>query len=159
MLPLPRRHAWLAGPPANTCSRNNPQNKRQQRLPQNQKAKAHQYSSRRSSGATAPNDRSRGRPTQRIKPPKTLTPSCRPLLRRHVARKTNPLVPSTPVVARRRMTTPVVNSPLPPPLSGKRNSARPVIPPRRWQPAISQPSARFSPPPNAKAPCRLWLSP
>ena len=31
MLPLPRRHAWLAGPPANTCSRNNPQNKRQQR--------------------------------------------------------------------------------------------------------------------------------
>ena len=29
MLPLPRRHAWLAGPPANTCPRNNPQNKRQ----------------------------------------------------------------------------------------------------------------------------------
>ena len=24
MLPLPRRHAWLAGPPANTCSRNKP---------------------------------------------------------------------------------------------------------------------------------------
>ena len=33
VLPLPRRHAWLAGPPANTCSRNNPQNKRQQRPP------------------------------------------------------------------------------------------------------------------------------
>ena len=31
VLPLPRRHAWLAGPPANTCSRNNPQNKQQQR--------------------------------------------------------------------------------------------------------------------------------
>ena len=31
--PLPRRHAWLAGPPANTCSRNRPQNKRQQRPP------------------------------------------------------------------------------------------------------------------------------
>ena len=30
VLPLPRRHAWLAGPPANTCSRNRPQNKRQQ---------------------------------------------------------------------------------------------------------------------------------
>ena len=29
MLPLPRRHAWLAGPPANTCSRNRLQNKRQ----------------------------------------------------------------------------------------------------------------------------------
>ena len=27
---LLRRHAWLAGPPANTCSRNLPQNKRQQ---------------------------------------------------------------------------------------------------------------------------------
>ena len=24
VLPLPRRHAWLAGPPANTCSRNKP---------------------------------------------------------------------------------------------------------------------------------------
>ena len=33
VLPLPRRHAWLAGPPANTCSRNRPQNKRQQRPP------------------------------------------------------------------------------------------------------------------------------
>ena len=31
--PLPRRHAWLAGPPANTCPRNRPQNKRQQRPP------------------------------------------------------------------------------------------------------------------------------
>ena len=30
MQPLPRRHAWLASPPANTCSRNRPQNKRQQ---------------------------------------------------------------------------------------------------------------------------------
>ena len=30
VLSLLRRHAWLAGPPANTCSRNNPQNKRQQ---------------------------------------------------------------------------------------------------------------------------------
>ena len=29
--PLPRRHAWLAAPAANTCSRNRPQNKRQQR--------------------------------------------------------------------------------------------------------------------------------
>ena len=33
-----------------------------------------------------------------------------PLLRRHVARKTNPLVPSSPEAARRRMTTPVVNT-------------------------------------------------
>ena len=31
--PLPRRHAWLAGPPANTCPRNRPQSKRQQRPP------------------------------------------------------------------------------------------------------------------------------
>ena len=31
MLPVHRRHACLAAPPANTCSRNNPQNKRQQR--------------------------------------------------------------------------------------------------------------------------------
>ena len=37
MQPLLRRHAWLAAPAANTCSRNNPQNKRQQRPPQNQK--------------------------------------------------------------------------------------------------------------------------
>ena len=40
VLPLPRRHAWLAAPAANTCSRNNPQNKRQQRPPQNQKTKS-----------------------------------------------------------------------------------------------------------------------
>ena len=40
VLPLPRRHAWLAGPPANTCPRNNPQNKRQQRSPTKQKNKA-----------------------------------------------------------------------------------------------------------------------
>ena len=33
VLPLPRRHAWLAGPPANTCSRNRPQSKRQQPPP------------------------------------------------------------------------------------------------------------------------------
>ena len=33
VLPLPRRHAWLAAPAANTCSRNRPQNKRQQRPP------------------------------------------------------------------------------------------------------------------------------
>ena len=39
MQPLLRRHAWLAGPPANTCSRNNPQNKRQQRPAQNKKLK------------------------------------------------------------------------------------------------------------------------
>ena len=36
--PLPRRHAWLAGPPANTCSRNNPQNKQQQRPPSKPKS-------------------------------------------------------------------------------------------------------------------------
>ena len=30
VLPLLRRHAWLAGPPANTCSRNRLQSKRQQ---------------------------------------------------------------------------------------------------------------------------------
>ena len=34
VLPLPRRHAWLAAPAANTCPRNNPQNKQQQRPPQ-----------------------------------------------------------------------------------------------------------------------------
>ena len=32
--PLPRRHAWLAGPPANTCSRNGSQSNRK-RIPQN----------------------------------------------------------------------------------------------------------------------------
>ena len=31
--PLPRRHAWLAGPPANTCSRNSHQNKPQKNPP------------------------------------------------------------------------------------------------------------------------------
>ena len=40
VLPLLRRHAWLAAPAANTCSGNNPQNKRQQRPPTKQKIKA-----------------------------------------------------------------------------------------------------------------------
>ena len=38
--PLPRRHAWLAGPPANTCPRNRPQNKQQQRPPPPHKTNA-----------------------------------------------------------------------------------------------------------------------
>ena len=40
------------------------------------KQKAHQYSSRRSSGVTAPNGRSSARPAQRIKTPNPPNPSC-----------------------------------------------------------------------------------
>ena len=89
---LPRRHAWLAVPAANTCSRNGSQSKRKI-IPPNQKPPR----------AVSP-ERVKQSPKQ--KPPRAvspetarspeLTPSCRPLLRRHVARNPNPLVPSSP---------------------------------------------------------------
>ena len=73
MLPLPRRHAWLAAPAANTCPRNKPSKQTATAPPTKpQKQKAHQPSSRRSSGATAPNERSRA--CERISQSPPLTP-------------------------------------------------------------------------------------
>ena len=107
MLPLPRRHACLAGPPANTCPRNKPSKQTATTPPHKTKKRINtrlprrRAGSRRSSGVTAPNERSL---------------ACERIPLRHRSnlqrkkQKPTPLVPSTPVVARRRMTTPVVNT-------------------------------------------------
>ena len=110
MLPLPRRHAWLAGPPANTCSRNRPQNKRQQRPPK-QKIKTPR--------AAAPE-------------PVKESPSDIGATSKEKT-KTNPPRAISPEVARRRMTTPVVaprsglnppRAPAPTPLRHRSNLQR-----------------------------------
>ena len=111
VLPLPRRHARLAGPPANTCSRNNPQNKQQQR-PQNKKSKPLVPSSPEAARSPETNPLVPSSPEGvKESPPDTGATSKKKT-------KTNPLAcPAAgrgaihSEAARRRMTTPVVNTP------------------------------------------------
>ena len=108
VLPLPRRHAWLAGPPANTCSRNRPQNKRQQRPPTKPKT-PRAVTLRRHACLTTP--------VVKPSPPQPPSEQTATTPRSRNNSQGNPTVPPpknqnpraiTPEVARRRMTTPVV---------------------------------------------------